>query len=113
MSSPLATVTNESNPTTYTLSEINASFNATTTIMMKLIAPDSGQSQLRVEASIHIDTPNIKNYNKANYDLFEDFLDTYFRSPTCQHNDLSIPLQQTHSNNSLIHLESHSKCHYK
>ncbi|KAH9724164.1 SWIM-type domain-containing protein [Citrus sinensis] len=76
ISSPPAAITNESNPATHTLSEINTS-------------PDSGQSQSRAEASIHTDTPNSKNHNEANCDLFEDFLDTYFRSPTCHQNDLS------------------------
>ncbi|KAH9680282.1 SWIM-type domain-containing protein [Citrus sinensis] len=76
ISSPLAAITNESNPATHTLSAIDTS-------------PDSGQSQSRAEASIHTDTPNIKNHNEANCDLFEDFLDTYFRSPTCHQNDLS------------------------
>ncbi|KAL9459913.1 hypothetical protein AB3S75_003170 [Citrus x aurantiifolia] len=74
--SPPAAITNESNPATHTLSEIDTS-------------PDSGQSQSRAEASIHIDTLNIKNHNETNCDLFEDFLDTYFRSPTCHQNDLS------------------------
>ncbi|KAK9177673.1 hypothetical protein WN943_026862 [Citrus x changshan-huyou] len=76
ISSPPTTITNESNPATHTLSEIDTS-------------PDSGQSQSRAEALIHTDTPNSKNHNEANCDLFEDFLDTYFRSPTCHQNDLS------------------------
>ncbi|KAK9188112.1 hypothetical protein WN944_019511 [Citrus x changshan-huyou] len=54
----------------------------TTNIMKSLVAPDSIQSQSNSQKSPHPSITKIQNKFDANSDLFEDFMDTYFRSPT-------------------------------
>ena len=50
--------------------------------MKSLVAPDSIQSQSNSQKSPLPSITKIQNKFDANSDLFEDFMDTYFRSPT-------------------------------
>ncbi|KAH9745933.1 SWIM-type domain-containing protein [Citrus sinensis] len=54
----------------------------TTNIMKSLVASDSIQSQSNSQKSPLPFITKIQNKIDANSDLFEDFMDTYFRSPT-------------------------------
>ena len=59
--------------------------NATTTIMKRLVTPNSVQSQPNSQKTPSLTITKIQNKFDANSDLFEDFLDTYFRSPAQNH----------------------------
>ena len=54
----------------------------TTNIMKSLVAPDSIQSQSNSQKSPPPSITKIQNKFDASSDLFEDFMDTYFRSRT-------------------------------
>ena len=65
--------------------EAEIPINATTTIMKCLVAPDYVQSQPNSQKTPSLTITKLQNKFDANSDLFEDFLDTYFRSPTQNH----------------------------
>ncbi|KAL9462785.1 hypothetical protein AB3S75_000732 [Citrus x aurantiifolia] len=65
--------------------EAGIPINATTTIMKCLVALDYVQSQPNSQKTPSITITKLQNKFDANSDLFEDFLDTYFRSPTQNH----------------------------
>lgn len=52
----------------------------TSSIMMHIVAPDSIQSQTKPHVPSHQSTPKIDTKPDTNPDLYQDFLDTYFRS---------------------------------
>ncbi|KAH9649210.1 SWIM-type domain-containing protein [Citrus sinensis] len=56
----------------------------TTNIMKSFVAPDSIESQSNSQKSPPPSITKIQKKFDANSDLFEDFMDTYFRSPTQQ-----------------------------
>ncbi|KAK9225782.1 hypothetical protein WN943_010827 [Citrus x changshan-huyou] len=76
------------NPTEFSneklLPELEATIpiTVTTNIMKSLVASDSIQSQSNSQKSPLPSITKIQNKIDANSDLFEDFMDTYFRSPT-------------------------------
>ena len=76
------------NPTEFSnetlLPELEATIpiTVTTNIMKSLVASDSIQSQSNSQKSPFPSITKIQNKIDANSDLFEDFMDTYFRSPT-------------------------------
>lgn len=65
--------------------EAEIPINATTSIMKCLVAPNSLRSQTNSQKTPSPTITKLQNRLDANSDLFEDFLDTYFRSPTQNH----------------------------
>ena len=61
-----------------------SSMNNNTSILMRLITPDSIQSQSKPHQSSYPSTHQLSIASEPNSDLFEDFLDTHFKSSTDQ-----------------------------